>query len=152
MRIKPSDLRQDYAPLHKIVKTLNDMVRAQGDSYSKLSDKAGELFNVEISRFQIKTVSYENFAETKIIDTLDSYFNLVLKLLGKTDKDLLDETNNQDGSNYRNDAERALYFLPEEERNFVLDKKNKEYINVAYNLYKQKKDREKLEAMMKKLG
>lgn len=39
-----------------------------------------------------------------------------------------------------------------EERKFVMDKSNKEYVDMAYSLYKQKKGRERIEAMMKKLG
>lgn len=152
MAKKPNEIPQLYRPLHKLIATLESMVKEQGNSYNKLETMAATDLGVEISRFQIKTVSYNNFAETKIINTLDSYFNVVLKLIGKTDDELLALTNNRSNAVYHSDAERALSYLDTDVREFVLNMDNKEYIDFAYGLYKQKKDKEKMEEKMKKLS
>ena len=143
--------RENYV-LQRVLKVLSNFVNEKGLSYQEMSDMAKSQLGVKISPYQIRSVSNGKFQEAKIIPTLDSYIDVVLKILGMTDVDFLNRAVAYINSNMADGAEVKRYeYMESELREFVENPKNIPYVRFAYKLYKTKKEEAELEKIKAEL-
>lgn len=111
--------RQNYV-LRKLLMALTEVVNEKHLTYQEIVDQAKLRFGIEISPYQIRSVANGKFQENKVIPTLDTYIDTILKVVGMTDIDFLNRAVAYVNSNLTDGAKVVQYnHLSEELKKFV---------------------------------